>query len=187
MDSVVRTGSRPWLPNSTATNLDVWHEDDVPAVGIFDLGTEKVLFTAVGGVDSDLTVWAYLPLTAAEFFELDDKCFDSVPELVSEVEERFAGRTFILALAKDYSIDYWSVLSEPADSIYAAATTFLRDMVAALKAEMRAARKASEPVPDVHVERLLTAQYVRAPRRTGRREEVQDFLVNRSAIELVFS
>lgn len=187
MDCVVRAGSRPWLPNSTATNLDVWHENDVPAVGLFETGGEKVLFTAVGGVDSSLTVWAYLPLTAAEFFELDDACFDSVADLMREVEGRFSGRKFILSLAREYTIDFWTVLTSPADSVYAASTDFLKDTVAALKAEVRAATKASEPLPDVRVERLLSSEYVRTQQRTGRREDVQDFLVNRSAIELVLS
>ncbi|MFE4230351.1 hypothetical protein ACFRJ8_20955 [Arthrobacter sp. NPDC056886] len=187
LDTIVHVGSRPWLPSPSASNLDAWHEDDVPVAGIFDLGGEKILFTAVGGVDSDLTVWAYLPLSAAEYFELDELIFESVPELICEIERRFEGRCFALASARSFVIDYWTALLEPADSVYSASTNFLKDLVAALKAEVRASKNDPGFVQDDQMTRLMRVEYFRSPQAIGRRDEVRDFLVNRSVIGLVLS
>lgn len=188
-DNVVRSGSRPWLPKPSATNLDVWHEDDVPAIGVFELDSEKVLFTAVGGVDTELTVWAYLPLSPAEYFELDELTFDSVPGMFRAVESLFTGRAFIVATAMHYALDLWGVTGEDAKGLYESSTTFLKDAVAARALEMRAdetarLRNSSESSTATgQIEALKRPTYAR-PTSSGS-SQLQDFKSSRTAAERV--
>jgi hypothetical protein len=192
MDRIVKSGSRPWLPNSLATNSDVWHEDDVPVIGVFEMAGEKVLFIAVGGVASEVTVWAYLPLSPAEYFELDDEVFDSVGDMVRKVENRFKGRRFAIALAKDFVLGLWTSLESPADSIYTASTAFLEDTVRALDVEVRTAAERMLPPQDLAAvvfkaedTMVFKSEYVRSRLRSGAREQVEDFLIVRGAAEVL--
>ena len=129
-DRLVQRGHLPWSPNAAATDLNVWHEYEIPLVGTFCLDGQTVLFTLVGDPDDDLTVWAYRCLSAEEAQVADDLTFDSGGELNEYVARLFADHEAVLALAGDLHISEWT-RSEVEDDLLPAAVTFLKGIVKA--------------------------------------------------------
>ncbi|RKO26123.1 hypothetical protein D7Z96_05090 [Pseudarthrobacter phenanthrenivorans] len=132
LDSSILLGARPWLPSPDASNLDVWHQDDVPTIGTFDFPDCHVLFTLVGVPDTALTAWAYLPLEVAEFKELHEMVYESVLKMRHDVHQRFESRPCVFAVADNFKISShsWTPVEEPVRSLFYSATAFLQDYVA---------------------------------------------------------
>ncbi|MFD6029807.1 hypothetical protein ACFWE5_03780 [Cellulosimicrobium funkei] len=127
VDGIVRKGCAPWLPQPEATGLDVWHADDVPRLGTFELGDTRVLFTAVGEVSAGLTVWAYLPLTDAQWDRMEDEVFETVVDMQRSAEREFECRHAVFATSRDFKLTRWS--TEPVGQ---GATAFLKAVIAFL-------------------------------------------------------
>jgi hypothetical protein len=102
----VRQGARPWEPSSSAHELVILHEYDVPTAGVFALGSDRVLFTVIGSPDDRITVWAYIDLSAKD--DLPSSRFGSVAELGQAIDGRFTGRRAVLAIADDLQIWRWT-------------------------------------------------------------------------------
>lgn len=123
-DALVTQGRLPWSPNPDAIGLDIWDEYEVPRTGTFTLNGSTVLFTVLGDLQGQLSVWAYAVLSGAEAREVSSKTFSSVIELRQFAEETLAGRRLVLALADDLVINSWAV-SDAENGLYEAATDFL--------------------------------------------------------------
>lgn len=124
LDAVATQGRLPWSPNPDVRDLDVWDEYEVPRTGTFSMDGNVVLFTVVGDLQGQLSVWAYAPLSAAEARDVASKTFPSVIELRRFAEGMLAGRRLVFALADDLLINSWTV-SDSQDGLYEAATDFL--------------------------------------------------------------
>jgi hypothetical protein len=122
LDTVVKQGSQPWEPSSDAHDLVALHEYDVPTVGVFVLGSDRVLFTIIGSPDDRVTVWAYTSLTEQD--DLPSRRFGSVAELGQAVDARFVGRQAVLAIADDLQIWRWTSI-DVRHGVMQSATEFL--------------------------------------------------------------
>ena len=103
-DELIQRGCLPWSPRPATTNLDVWHEYEIPLAGTFRLDDQLVLFTVVGDPSADLTVWAYRYLSADEAASVEEATFASVDELRERVQSLFASHKAVFALANDLQI-----------------------------------------------------------------------------------
>jgi len=129
LEGIVQRGRRPWLPNQGVTALDVWHADDVPTLGTFDLEETTVLFTAVGDLStSSTTVWAYLPLGSETRALVADAEFDSAGEMQEFAESLFCNSHALFACADDFVLNQWG--TEP---VGAGPTAFLAAVIAFLE------------------------------------------------------
>lgn len=143
-------GRLPWSPNPAVTDLDVWHEYEVPLVGTFRMDDQTVLFALVGDPNDDLTVWAYRCLSPEEAAAADDLAFESVGELGEHVERMFAHREAVLALAGDLLIREWTP-AQVEDGLLPAALVFLKELVRATTLDpLTAFRGAVAEVETVH-------------------------------------
>lgn len=123
-DALVTQGRPPWSPNPDAADLDVWDEYEVPRTGTFTVKDTAVLFTVLGDLQGQLSVWAYTVLSATEAREVAGRSFSSAIELRQFTEEMLVGRRLVLALADDFLINSWAV-SDAENGVYEAATDFL--------------------------------------------------------------
>jgi len=106
LDSIVVREHSPWLPNDSASDLDVWQADDVPVLGTFRMADDVVLFVAMMGVDNgSYTYWGYVPLTPTEVSDAANLVCDSMDELWTHVARYFDGRQVIFADATDFELD----------------------------------------------------------------------------------
>lgn len=154
-DSIVAADARPWLPAPDASNLDVWHEDDVPVLGTFDLPDGHVLFTLVGAADKAVTTWAYLPLEVSEYKELQETVYDSVLKMNEDVHRRFEARHCVFAVARDFSISSWTPTDEPVKSVLQGATEFMQDYVALVSGEVELLNRRLEKLQAIHTAQRL--------------------------------
>jgi hypothetical protein len=129
LDALVTKGRLPWLPSPDARDLHVWYEYEYPHVGTFMADRATVLFTVVGGIETQMSVWAYACLEPDEAGDLVGKTFATQPELRQFVQETLAGRQLVLALADDLVISNWAV-SEDKGELYEVATAFLEQILA---------------------------------------------------------
>jgi hypothetical protein len=126
-DALVRVGYPPWAPSPDAHSTDIWHEYDMPTVGVFRLGADSVLFTVVGDPDSRLTVWAYTCLDAGDAERLAEAQFSSVDELSASVESRLMGREVVFAIADNLQIWRWGSMRVETSTLMTS-TRFLRQV-----------------------------------------------------------
>lgn len=132
VDALVKKGFRPWQPSPGVCGVDVWHEYDVPTAGILDLPKCSVLFTAIGGTDDRLSVWAYTCLSDDERDKLSGTEVTSVRELRDLVDRAFEGREAVFALADNLAIDQWSRVMVDTD-LLEAASDFLTQILKVLE------------------------------------------------------
>ncbi|MGH3250373.1 MAG: hypothetical protein ACRDOI_29790 [Trebonia sp.] len=122
-------GRLPWKPCPDAQDIHVWHQYEHPHVGTFTSNADTVVFTVLGGVETDVTVWAYACLTTGEAHGLDTIQFDSLTHLREFIDETFATRRLVLALADDLLITSWAV-AEKIGPMYEVAADFLEQVLA---------------------------------------------------------
>lgn len=132
LDAVVTNGRLPWRPSPDAHDLDVWYEYEHPHIGLFAMNEGTVLFSAVGGLETDISVWAYACLEPDEARGLDEIEFDSMTDLRAFVDEIFDSHRLVLALADDLLITSWAVADE-IGPLYEVATQFLDRVLAQLR------------------------------------------------------
>jgi hypothetical protein len=101
LGSLVKQGRLPWRPNDQVSDLEVWHQYEIPLTGVFSVGEAAVLFTQVYEYDDEISVWAYIELPSRDLAEVADRKFKSSEDLTAWVEKRFVGRTAVLALARE--------------------------------------------------------------------------------------
>ena len=150
LDAVVTQGCLPWSPNPDAHDLNVWYEYEYPRVGTFSTQAGTVLFTAVGGFETRISVWAYASLQADEARDLAEVSFNSLPDLHQFVEETFANHRLVLALADDLVINGWAV-PEDKGQLYEVATTFLEQVLAETRSRQDAATRFRAKLAQVDV------------------------------------
>lgn len=132
LDAVVTKGRLPWRPCPDAQDLNVWHQYEHPLIGTFSTKAGRVVFTAVGGIETDASVWAYACLEPDEARGLDGIEFDSLADLRHFTDEIFASHRLVLALADDLLITSWAVADETGP-LYEVATKFLERVLAQLR------------------------------------------------------
>lgn len=137
LDALVAQGRLPWSPSAAADNLDIWHEYEFPRTGTFTTQGTVVLFTLVGGSETQISVWAYAPLSQGEAEDLADRTFASATELRQFVRDVFDGRQVVLALADDLMVSSWSVF-EVKGELYEVATSFLEQVLAQAQGRLNA-------------------------------------------------
>ncbi|MFC5828502.1 hypothetical protein [Nonomuraea insulae] len=106
---MIKRGHPPWRPRPEASDLDVWHEYEVPLTGTFRLSGHLVLFTQVAAATEERSAWAYVCVDpdCAELVENAD--FSSLDEMDAFVQRRFANREAVIALADgDKLLDTWT-------------------------------------------------------------------------------
>ncbi|WP_299517988.1 hypothetical protein [uncultured Serinicoccus sp.] len=135
LDAVVTRSCDPWAPNHGATNIHVWHVNDVPMVGTFDLHKSKMLFAAVDDVDGPTTVWVYVPLSCDEFTRLDATPCENVSALYDSIDQLCDGRNVIVAHARDFALSKWSV-QPTTEGMYGAASAHLQMVVTTLEQQV---------------------------------------------------
>ena len=128
LDSLIKRGSLPWRPRPEVTDLDVWHEYEIPLTGTFRVNGDLVLFAQVLEGSHGLSAWAYVCLDASEAREVADIAFDSLDHLDNFVEARFLGREAVLALAMEDRIDNWT-RGKVADGLLSAVESFINDVI----------------------------------------------------------
>ncbi|MFE3454570.1 hypothetical protein ACFXJ8_37175 [Nonomuraea sp. NPDC059194] len=95
LDSLIKRGLPPWRPRPEASDLDVWHEYEIPLTGTFHLNGDLILFTQVAAATEDRSAWAYVCIDPDDA----DSVFPSLDEMDAFVEDRFAGHEVVIALA----------------------------------------------------------------------------------------
>jgi len=133
--SLIVVGRLPWSPSPDARDLDVWYEYEYPYVGTFTVRDVTVLFNVLGGVETEMTVWAYTCLEPDEADELAEVSFASLFDLRHFVQETLTGRQLVFALADDLLISSWSV-SEDKGELYEVATEFLERVLVQSRATL---------------------------------------------------
>jgi hypothetical protein len=147
---LVTKGRLPCSPNPDARDLDVWYEYEYPHGGTFTVRDVTVLFSVVGGVETEMTVWAYACLESDEASELADASFASLSELRHFVQEMLTGRQLVFALADDLLISSWAV-SEDQGDVYEVATTFLEHVLARTRSKLTAGIRFRAKLAEVDV------------------------------------
>src|SRR6266700_2441621 len=132
LDSIVTKGRLPWRPSPDAHDLVVWYEYEHPHIGLFTTKAGTVVFTAVGGFETDISVWAYACLEPEEARGLGEIEFDSMATLRAFIDETFASHRLVLALADDLLITSWAIADE-IGPLYEVATQFLEQVLAQLR------------------------------------------------------
>jgi hypothetical protein len=135
LDAVVTKGRLPWKPCPDARDVNVWHQYEHPHVGTFTTNAGTVIFTVLGGVETDVTVWAYACLTPGEAHDLDAIEFNSLADLRTFIDETFATRRLVLALADDLLITSWAV-AERIGPLYEVATDFLEQVLTQTRSQL---------------------------------------------------
>ena len=129
LDAVITKGRLPWKPCPDARDVVVWHQYEHPHSGAFTSDVGTVIFTVVGGVETDVSVWAYACLTPDEAHGLDEIEFESVTHLRAFIDQTFAAHRLVLALADDLLITSWAV-AEKIGPVYEVAADFLEQVLA---------------------------------------------------------
>jgi hypothetical protein len=150
LDAVVTQGQLPWSPNPDVDNLDVWYEYEHPRVGTFRTKECTVLFTAVGGFETRVSVWAYACLQPEEARNLAELTFDSLSDMRNFVEKEFVGRHLVLALADDLVIRRWAV-ADDTGPLYDVATAFLDGIMAETRSRQDSGTKFRAKLAQVDV------------------------------------
>lgn len=136
MDCLVARGNAPWLPSSTAEDLQIWYGYDFPLAGAFSAAGKFVLFTAIDGAHEGASVWAYSCFAEDEAAAWGDPSFDSVGDLHAFMERQFSNRESCFALALEFEIKHWSIL-HVTDGLLSAASRFLDGVFEASQATPR--------------------------------------------------
>lgn len=129
LDALVKQGCSPWAPAPGVQSIDIWHEYDIPTVGVFKSAEGRsVLFTLVGEPEDRLTVWAYRCLDADEAIAAEEAQFESTDDLDASVSNMFAGQPAVFALADRLMIRSWTPLQVGKLGVVEGATEFLRGL-----------------------------------------------------------
>lgn len=172
LDAVVTKGRLPWKPCPDARDVIVWHQYEHPHSGAFTSDVGTVIFTVVGGVETDVSVWAYACLTPDEAHGLDEIEFDSLAHLRAFIDQTLATHQLVLALADDLLITGWAV-AEKIGPVYEVAADFLEQVLAQTRNQLNpgARFRAELAAVDVATRELIKAlplqQYARPTRRGG--------------------
>ena len=89
----------------------------------------------LGGVETDVTVWAYACLNPEEAHDLDAIEFDSLADLRKFVDDTFATHRLVFALADDLLITSWAV-AERVGPVYEVATDFLEQVLTQTRSQL---------------------------------------------------
>ncbi|NRQ51567.1 hypothetical protein [Aeromicrobium stalagmiti] len=124
-DLIVARGQLPWTPNPHAEDLDVWHEHEIPFAGTFQQAGHVILFTAVGNIDSSMTIgsWAY-----TELLTQPPATFSDVDEMRDWVESQFVGAKAIYAVSRDLVLFRYSECKQ-VETLYDGASDFLDEVL----------------------------------------------------------
>jgi hypothetical protein len=159
LDKLVGGGMLPWQPSQDAREVEVWHRYDFPMAGTYKLQDHLILFTVIGDTSQNLSVWAYVPVAAADQSRVDTAEFDSPTEMRLFIESLFAGKEAVFALARNLKVWKWTrhhVSSEEA-GLLEAGTESITEMVEVITATRQ------PPRPDV----LFRAELAQAEITTG--------------------
>jgi hypothetical protein len=129
LDAVVTKGRLPWKPSPDAGDLAIWHQYEHPLSGTFTSMAGTVLFAALDGVESDVSVWAYACLEQDEARRLADVSFGSREDLREFIDAALASHRLVLALANDLVITDWSV-ADRVGPVYEVTGDFLKHILA---------------------------------------------------------
>jgi hypothetical protein len=129
LGAVVTKGRLPWKPCPDARDVNVWHEYEHPHIGTFTSDVGAVMFSVLGGVETDVSLWAYACLAPDEAHELDGIEFNSLADLREFIDSTYASHRLVFALAGDLLITSWAV-AERTGPLYEVATDFLEQVVA---------------------------------------------------------
>jgi len=99
LDSLIKQGLPPWRPRPEASDLDVWHEYEIPLTGTFQLNQDLILFTQVAAATEERSAWAYVCIDPKDAESVETADFSSLNEMDAFVEARFAGHEVMIALA----------------------------------------------------------------------------------------
>lgn len=135
LDAVVRRGRLPWRPCPDAHDVQVWHQYEHPHTGTFTSKAGTVIFTVLGGVETDVSVWAYACLTPEDARGLDGIEFDSLAHLREFIDQVFAAHRLVFALADDLLITSWAV-AERIGPLYEVASDFLEQVLVQTRSQL---------------------------------------------------
>jgi len=109
LDFLIKRGLPPWRPRPEASDLDVWHEYEIPLTGTFRLNGDLILFTQVAAATEDRSAWAYVCIDPDDAESVENAHFSSLDEMDAFVEGRFAGHEVVIALADgDKLLGLWT-------------------------------------------------------------------------------
>lgn len=110
-DQLIQSGGQPWEPCADITDLDIWHQYDVPLVGTFRFRGNPMMFAALNPADPKLTFWCYIELSAADLALIPDT-WDSVEDMYSLLSYLYKNRTIGFAVAENdpLRVKRWEVL-----------------------------------------------------------------------------
>jgi hypothetical protein len=109
LDLLIKGGLPPWRPRPEASDLDVWHEYEIPLTGTFHLNEDLILFTQVAAATEERSAWAYVCINPDDAESVKNAVFPSLDEMDAFVEGRFAGRDVVIALADgDRLLGIWT-------------------------------------------------------------------------------
>ncbi|MFI7230634.1 hypothetical protein ACIBO5_46135 [Nonomuraea angiospora] len=87
----------------------MWHEYEIPLTGTFHLNGDLILFTQVAAATEERSAWAYVCIDPDDADSLENADFVSLDEMDAFVEDKFAGREVVIALADgDKLLDTWT-------------------------------------------------------------------------------
>ncbi|GGP13058.1 hypothetical protein GCM10012278_63320 [Nonomuraea glycinis] len=109
LDFLIKRGLPPWRPRPEASDLDVWHEYEIPLTGTFHLNEDLILFKQVAAATEERSAWAYVWINPDDVESVENAVFPSLDEMDAFVEDRFAGREVVIALADgDKLLGLWT-------------------------------------------------------------------------------
>jgi hypothetical protein len=138
------------LPHPDACDLDVWYTYEYPRAGTFTVNGVTVLFDVLGGVETEMTIWAYTCLEPDEAAELAEVSFVSAIELPEFVQEKLTGRQLVFTVTDDLLISSWAV-SEEKGELYEVATTFLEQVLQQARSKLNAGTRFRAKLAQVDV------------------------------------
>jgi hypothetical protein len=150
LDAVVTKGRLPWKPSPDARDVNVWHQYEHPHIGTFTSDAGTVIFTVLGGVETDVSAWAYACLAPEEARDLDGIEFNSLADLREFIDVTFASHKLVFALADDLLITSWAV-AERIGPMYEVATEFLEQVVAQTRGQLDAGARFRAKLAEVDV------------------------------------
>lgn len=153
---LVRNGYRPWLPSPEASELDVWHEYEMPLIGTFSCPSGRILFSLIGGLDPErpVSVWAYTPLTSLGAMPAGVSMPSGI-ELIDWARDRFEGAgPVVYVLARDFMAHRWGSFDR-VDTVHDGANRFLATVLDITARAMAGDDPESQPRVDFEVRQAM--------------------------------
>lgn len=96
----LQTGASPWLPNSSANQVEMLDYYEIPTSGIFELQGDSYLFVCLMGHLDEAHLWAYARLDPVDVERVSSASEEEIDQFINQILY-YSGRDIKIALATD--------------------------------------------------------------------------------------